>query len=78
MSDQTKQAIETAIINHLIEEGVLEDGELVGDWLVLTTAMSVVRDPSSAPYFRIHPDHTTPHSALGLAAGFLFNHAHEE
>jgi hypothetical protein len=40
--------------------------------------MSVVRDPSSAPYFRIHPDHTTPHSALGLAAGFLFNHAHEE
>lgn len=74
MSETTHDALETAITNHLTDEGHLEPGELVTDWLVLTAAMPEHRGPDhDAVYTVTVADHMAAHHALGLAAWYLHN-----
>lgn len=73
MSEQSKIAIQAAIELHMLDEGMLQPGELVTEWLVLTGSLPEqrTRDEDSL-YTVISPGHMMSHHADGLAAWYLF------
>lgn len=73
MSAETKTELETALMNHLQGEGVLHEGELISDYVIITSYLPVDRDQSrQTVYGVITPDRSMPHQSEGLAAWYLF------
>lgn len=72
MSDETKAALEAALNDHLADDGMLRDGEIVTDWLILAASLPVERtEDEDAIYTVVTAEHMMSHHSLGLAAWYL-------
>ncbi|WP_307376995.1 hypothetical protein [Microbacterium sp. W4I20] len=71
MSDQTEAAMQTAITNHLMDEGFIEEGEFVGDWIANIYLPSVNDRPESAYALLTSSSNLPDHVAVGLLTNAL-------
>ena len=74
MSADTRAAIEAALDAHLRDEELLDEGDLVTDWLILAAALPAERTADvNAIYLVVDAEHMMNHQAQGLAAWYLFD-----
>jgi hypothetical protein len=74
VSAATKEAIQAALEAHLSDEGMLRDGELVTDWLLLAAALPEARtEAADGIYVVVAAEHMMSHHCQGLASWYLFD-----
>jgi hypothetical protein len=73
LSAETKGTLEAALIDHIRDEGYLDEDELVTEYLIIAASVPVSGDDvEEAAYIITHSEGSTPHSRRGLAFWFLF------
>jgi hypothetical protein len=74
MSAQTKQAVEEALAAHMIDMGLLLEGELISDYLIITACVATTESGSRHPAYTVsRPNHAMPHHSKGLAIWYITN-----
>lgn len=71
MSAETEAEIHAALTRHLVTEGLVADGEFVGDWITNVYLPSVDRTGYSAYALVMSGGELPDHTAIGLLTNAL-------
>lgn len=71
MSAQTENALTAALTAHLVDEGLLQEGEFLGDWIA-NIHLPSVEDRDGSAYALVMASGSLPdHTAVGLLTNAL-------
>lgn len=77
MSAETKDALEIALVNHMVDVGYFKEGQIVADWITIVACIPPDRGNSKETIYSVFcSDRTMTHNAKGLASWYLFEAPH--